>query len=405
MSDQSTPENQLIREKVAQASLILNELDIDTWLTFVRESSMVPDPALELILGTHVTWHSAFLISRSGPHVAVVGHYDAENVRNRDVYDEVIDYHEGIGAPLRAALDRLRPNRIAVNYSQRDVAADGLTLGMYRVLQQHLEGTVYAGRLVSAEDVIARLRGRKSATEVDRIRQAITTTQQLFDEVEQFTRPGVTQRQIADFVHGRIDEMGLDYAWEKQYNPIVTCGPDSPIGHAAPGDVVLERGHTLHLDLGVRQNGYCSDLQRMWYVLAEGETEAPPDVQAAFDAVYGALKAGEAALRPGVPGWQVDQAAREYVVAAGFPEYMHAFGHLLGRAAHDGATVLGPRWERYEGICDLPVEAGNVFTLELHVPVAGRGIMSLEEDVLVKEDGVTYLSEPQTGLRYIEGNS
>jgi Xaa-Pro dipeptidase len=165
--------------------------------------------------------------------------------------------------------------------------------------------------------------------------------------------------------------------------------------------VVLERGHTLHLDLGVKQNGYCADLQRMWYVLEEGETRAPADVQAAFAAVYGALKAGEAALRPGVPGWQVDQAARQHLVAAGYPEYLHAFGHLLGRSAHDGATVLGPRWERYAGICELPVEAGNVFTLELHVPVPGRGIMSLEEDVLVREDGVTYLSEPQTGLRYI----
>jgi Xaa-Pro dipeptidase len=401
VSNQTFTESELIREKVAQASLILNELNIDIWLTFVRESAMAPDPALESILGTHVTWHSAFLINRSGPHLAIVGHYDAENVRNLNVYDEVVAYHEGIGNPLRAALDRLRPNRLAVNYSERDVAADGLTVGMYRVLQQHLEGTVYAQRLISAEDVIGRLRGRKSAAEVALIRQAITTTQQLFDEVEQFARPGMTQRQIADFVHGRVDDMGLDYAWEKQYNPIVTCGPDSPVGHAAPGEVVLERGHTLHLDLGVKQNGYCSDLQRMWYVLEEGETDAPADVQAAFAAVYGALKAGEAALRPGVPGWQVDQAARQYVVDAGYPEYMHAFGHLLGRSAHDGATVLGPRWERYTGICELPVEAGNVFTLELHVPVPGRGIMSLEEDVLVREDGVTYLSEPQTGLRYI----
>ncbi|NLF66061.1 MAG: aminopeptidase P family protein, partial [Chloroflexi bacterium] len=75
--------------------------------------------------------------------------------------------------------------------------------------------------------------------------------------------------------------------------------------------------------------------------------------------------------------------------------------HLLGRSAHDGATVLGPRWERYAGICELPVEVGNVFTLELHVPVPGRGIMSLEEDVLVTEDGVEYLSRPQTELRII----
>jgi Xaa-Pro aminopeptidase len=80
---------------------------------------------------------------------------------------------------------------------------------------------------------------------------------------------------------------------------------------------------------------------------------------------------------------------------------MHAFGHLLGRSAHDGATVLGPQWERYTGICELPVEVGNIFTLELHVVLPERGMMSLEEDVLVTEHGVEYLSVPQMSLRYI----
>ena len=57
--------------------------------------------------------------------------------------------------------------------------------------------------------------------------------------------------------------------------------------------------------------------------------------------------------------------------------------------------------DRYEGICELPVEISNVFTLELHVIVPNRGIMSLEEDVLVTSDGVEYLSKPQEKLRYI----
>jgi Xaa-Pro aminopeptidase len=168
-----------------------------------------------------------------------------------------------------------------------------------------------------------------------------------------------------------------------------------------PGDVVLEQGHTLHLDLGVRQNEYCSDLQRTWYALDEGETEAPPPVRRAFDVVRGAIEAGRAALRPGAPGWQVDAAARAYVLDHGYAEFMHAFGHLLGRSAHDGATVLGPRWERYEGICELPVEVDNIFTLELHVVVPERGLVSLEEEVLVTADGAEYLSEPQTELRLI----
>lgn len=395
-------EHSLVQEKVAQALAILDELNIDLWLTFVRETSLAPDPALDLILDVDLTWKSALLLGRDGQRIAIVGYYDAENVRNVGAYDEVIGYHEGIGAPLRETLGRLDPQQIAINFSENDVAADGLSTGMYLSLRRLLEDTPHATRLISAERIIAALRGRKSAQEVARIRQAITTTEALFDAVEQFVQPGMSQRQIADFVHERIDGMGLGYAWDKPYNPIVTCGPESAIGHAAPGDVRLEPGHTLHMDLGVKENDYCSDLQRMWYVLADGETEAPEDVQRAFDVVYGAIKAGEAALRPGVPGWQVDQAAREYIVASGFPEYQHALGHLLGRSAHDGATVLGPRWEKYAGICELPVEVGNVFTLELNVQVPDRGIMSLEEDVLVTDEGIEYLSTPQTELRLIQ---
>jgi Xaa-Pro dipeptidase len=392
---------QLIKEKVAQAVAILDEFDTDVWLTFVRESFLAPDPALDFILGANVTWQSAFLIGRNGRHTAIVGFFDGENIRNLGIYDEVITYHQSIAPELIAALDKIQPNKIAINYSETDVAADGLSVGMYRALQRYLAGTAHADKLVSAEQIMAAVRGRKSATEIERVRQAVLTTERLFDEVEAFVRVGQTQREIADFVHGRIADLGLGYAWEKQHNPIVTCGPHSAIGHAAPGDVPLEKGHTLHMDLGVKQNDYCSDIQRMWYVLDDGETAPPEDVQRAFDAIYGAIKAGEAALRPGVPGWQVDAAAREYLVNAGYPEYMHAFGHLLGRVAHDGATVLGPRWERYARVCDLPVEAGNIFTLELHVTVPNRGMMSLEEDVLVTADGVEYLSEAQTELRLL----
>jgi Xaa-Pro dipeptidase len=390
----------LIQEKLKQATAILNELEIDAWLTFVRETTLQPDPALELIADVDVTWQTAFLVNRHGRHTCIIGHFDAENVRALGAYD-VIDYHQGISQPLRDALTSLDPAQIAINFSENDVAADGLSLGMYRTLRHILSGTPYLERLVSAEQIIAALRGRKSPAEVERVRQAVATTEMLFDEVEQFVRPGMTQREIAAFVHGRVEALGLGYAWPKPFNPIVTCGPESASGHAAPGDVVLQRGHTLHMDLGIKQNDYCSDIQRMWYVLDEGEETAPPDVQHAFDVVLGAIRVGEAALKPGVPGWQVDAVAREHIVANGYPEYMHAFGHLLGRVAHDGATVLGPRWERYTGICELPVEVGNIFTLELHVVVPQRGMMSLEEDVLVTPNGVEYLSRPQTHLRYI----
>ena len=86
------------------------------------------------------------------------------------------------------------------------------------------------------------------------------------------------------------------------------------------------------------------------------------------------------------------------LVAAGFPEPMYALGHQLGRSAHDGGTLLGPRWDRYGAAPHGVVEAGNVFTLEFGTAVAGRGYIGLEEDVLVTADGVEWLSTPQREL-------
>jgi len=392
---------ELIEEKLNQVAQILSEYDIDLWLTFARETATLPEPILDLILGFTVTWHSAFILSKSGRKVAIVGKYEADSVQSLGLYDDVIGYDLGIKRHRLSTLDEFRPRTIAINYSKSDVAADGLSHGNFLTLSGYLQQTAYADRLVSAEEVISALRGRKTTLEINRVRRAIEITESILDRVGDTVSPGMTQRQIAAMFQGQVENQGLSYAWDKLHNPIVTCGPHSAIGHTTPGDVALEKGHTLHIDFGVKVNEYCSDIQRMWYVLEDGQSSAPDDVQHAFDTVFGALKAAEKVLKPGIEGHRVDSAARQFILDAGYPEYMHAFGHLLGRSAHDGATILGPLWEKYEGLANRKVEVGNIFTLELHVPVPGRGIMSLEEDVLVTENGVEYLTSPQEHLRYI----
>jgi Xaa-Pro aminopeptidase len=123
--------------------------------------------------------------------------------------------------------------------------------------------------------------------------------------------------------------------------------------------------------------------------------DVPQEVAHAFDTVRDAIARASEALRPGRTGAEIDAVARRFVSERGYPEFMHALGHQLGRAAHDGGTLLGPRWERYGASVDGYIEAGNVFTLELHVPTASYGQVSLEEDVLVTETGCEFLSTPQ----------
>jgi Xaa-Pro aminopeptidase len=264
------------------------------------------------------------------------------------------------------------------------------------------EAGIPSEAVVSSEKFLNSLRGRKTAGEVEAIREAIATTEQLYAEVGRRIRPGATERELGDYLHGRLKALGLETSWHWHNDPAVNTGPDSVVGHAAPSDLKVQAGHLVHFDFGIKQNGFCSDIQRMWYVLGDGETEPPPEVQKTWKIVRGAMTAGFMALKPGVLGWEVDAVAREYLTRHGLPEYLHAFGHNVGRVAHDGGVTLGPRWDRYGGTPYLPVEAGNVFAIELGAQVPGRGWIYLEENVLVTGDGPQWLSGPQTELMVIQ---
>ena len=82
-------------------------------------------------------------------------------------------------------------------------------------------------------------------------------------------------------------------------------------GHSASTDAVIFPGAVVHIDAGVDDAGYKTDIQRLAYVLRPGETAAPPEVQKAFDTVKAANRAAAAALKPGVKGTEVDAAGRK----------------------------------------------------------------------------------------------
>ncbi len=392
-----SPGSTLVQEKLDQAVEILNEQNVDLWLTFVRETLLTNDPCLDLIAGTYCAWQGAFIVSGTGERTAIVGRFDASPVGEIGAY-EVVAYDESIRPALREAVERLAPRSLALNYSESDPAADGLTHGLWRILQETFADTPYADRFVSSEAIVNALRGRKSAEELERIRGATRETEEIFDRVTTSLRPDQSELEIAELMHAEVERRRLGYAWGRDHCPAVNAGPEKDVGHSAPGDLRTKRGELLHVDFGVSHADYCSDLQRVWYFLDEGESSAPEDVLRAWDAVWASVDAGAAVLRPGVVGWEVDAVARASLVAAGYPEPMYALGHQLGRSAHDGGTVLAPRWDRYGAAPFGVVEEGNVFTLEYGTAVPGRGYIGLEEDVVITAEGVEWLSTPQRRL-------
>jgi Xaa-Pro aminopeptidase len=160
-------DNTILSEKISQAVDILNEKNIDMWLTFVRESSINHDPAMDMVVGTNSTWQAAFMINKDGDTTAIVGDMEEENFKREGLYQNVIGYLKSIKEPFVNYLSQKNPGSIAINHSKNSVLADGLTYGMYQVLLEHLRGTDFIKRLVSSEEIISALRGRKSQTELN----------------------------------------------------------------------------------------------------------------------------------------------------------------------------------------------------------------------------------------------
>lgn len=384
----------IVKEKIEQAGALLAEMNLDMWLVFVRETPLQADPVMPLVVGDDVTWESFFAYTRRGDAVALVGNFDEDIFRNRGRFTEVIPYTKGVREEVRSLLDRFDPAQIALNYSTNDSAADGLTHGMYLRLSEYLEGTHHADRLVSAEKFCSRLRSRKTPTEIKRLAVAAEKANEVWRKAAAEIGPGLTEIQVAALIERHIRESG----GEPSFETIANAGSKTNPGHGHPTEAMLEKGDLLHVDFGVRFDDYCSDIQRLLYIRRTNEKQPPAELTEAFGLVNEIIETCSRICRPGKKGYEIDSEARRMLSDNGYPEYEHALGHQLGREVHDGGGIIGPRWERYGETPTIPLEEGNVFTLELEIILPGIGCVGLEEDICVTPDGGRFLCPRQLEL-------
>lgn len=380
-----------LKKKMKFVQGTMDEHGIDLWITFSREGN--EDPlAQDLRLGD-LTWRAAAMIARDGSRSAIVGSLELEAIKQRGFYDRVFGYgSEGAAPKLREFVDKQRPKKIAINTSHDLGAADGLTSGMERYLRAALRN--YSRRLVSAESIAIALRARLILEEVELVKKSISKCEKIYDEVEPFIRPGRKDVDIFNHMHRLVEDAGLTTAWARDHCPSVLVGA-SAAGHLGYHNDTIANGDFLRIDFGVSHEGYCSDIQRAYFV---GSGVVPDVIRRMFETAKDANDAALSLLRPGVPGYRVDAIARRLILKRGYPEFKHALGHVLGRSTHEIGPLLGPRWpHRYGKQGEMAVQRDMVFTVE--PTVAGkRGTCNLEQDVLVTTNGNRELSERQEDL-------
>ncbi len=238
-----------------------------------------------------------------------------------------------------------------------------------------------------AEYMVTGLRAIKTPAEQQVIRYAYQLAQGGMQAAFDAIHEGATEREVAAAAEFAMRSQGSE---GMGIDTIVASGPNTRPILARTRLRELDRDELILLTIAPRYEGYHAAIGRP-VVLGESDAE----VQRAMEVATEAQKAGAEAMRHGVPGGDVERAARQVVEEAGLGEYFLYSGvHSVGVIAFE-PPIFGP------GNC-IPLQSGMVLSIDVPLFHAPWGGLRYEDGYLVTEGGAEPLDDFSTGVLTLE---
>ena len=232
-------------------------------------------------------------------------------------------------------------------------------------------------KLVPYNAKIAGFRAVKEEWELENMRKAQQIADKAFAEVLPRVKKGMSELELQAELIYCLYKNG---AHGLSFDPIVVSGPNSSMPHGVAGERKIQDGDFITMDFGVLYNGYCSDMTR---TVAVGY--ATEEMKTVYNTVLAAQLAGLAVTKAGVPGKDIDAAARQVIVDAGYgPYFGHGYGHSVGLEIHEAPSPAGKN--------DQPMPLYAVASAEPGIYLPGKFGVRIEDLVALHEDGAETLN-------------
>ena len=232
-------------------------------------------------------------------------------------------------------------------------------------------------KLVPYNAKIAAFRAVKEEWELENMRKAQKIADKAFAEVLPRVKKGMSELELQAELIYCLYKNG---AHGLSFDPIVVSGPNSSMPHGVAGERKIQDGDFITMDFGVLYNGYCSDMTR---TVAVGY--ATEEMKTVYNTVLAAQLAGLAVTKAGVPGKDIDAAARQVIVDAGYgPYFGHGYGHSVGLEIHEAPSPAGKN--------DQPMPLYAVASAEPGIYLPGKFGVRIEDCVIYTEDGYENLA-------------
>lgn len=174
---------------------------------------------------------------------------------------------------------------------------------------------------------VKELRAVKTADELAKLRAAEALNDAIWSEAQKKFKPGMTEKDMARVIQHLMIERGDGEAFET----IVCVGKNAAECHHVPDDTVWNGREPVLVDMGVKLDGYCSDMTR---------NMVPARPSKLYKKVYGlvleANRRAIAAAKPGMTAGALDKVARDFLTQEGFGKaFGHSLGHGVGIEIHE----------------------------------------------------------------------
>lgn len=278
---------------------------------------------------------------------------DAEVVLQGRLYDQINELLEKHGAKT-----------LAIESATMTVASLNL-----------LKARITAAEVVASDELsnaITQLRIVKTQDEIDKIIKAQRIAEAAFEDVLNFIRPGVTEREIGL----RLDYYMLSHGAEAlSFDTIALTGANTSLPHGVPGETVVENGMFVLMDYGATYDGYHSDMTRT--VCVGKPTEK---MELVYNTVLKAQLDAIDAIKAGVIGKDIDKIARDIITNAGYGDkFGHSLGHGVGVEIHEAPNAAPSSEHIFKENMIVTVEPGIYLPDEFGVRI--------EDFVVIKENG------------------
>ena len=230
-------------------------------------------------------------------------------------------------------------------------------------------------------------RMHKDTWEMEEMRKASAGNDRVMERTIRQLREGMTERELAAIMTKIYDEEGMPRV---AFDPLICFGENGASPHHETGDSKLKPGDSVIIDTGHRWGMYCSDMTRT--VFFKSCTDEQRNV---YDIVNKANRAGESIARPGIALRDVDAAARNVIIAAGYGEFFtHRTGHGIGIDVHEPPDVAATNSQL--------AEVGMVFSVEPGIYLPGKFGVRIEDLVAMTEDGCEVLNHHTHNLIIVD---